>query len=94
MRATVLLASPLLLAGCFTTTADFKNDAEDFIVENENLSDSLEVAFTSATCQEPERQDVGTMFTCDAVDDQNRTWEFTIEITGENEYEVNVSRFP
>ncbi len=86
--------SALVLAGCFTTTADFKNDAEQFILENEGLAEGVGTGFTSATCQEPENQDTGTTFPCTAIDDQGRSWEFSIEITGSNEYEVNVSRFP
>lgn len=93
-RAVLLLASPLVLAACFTTAADFKNDAETFIEDNDQLSAALEVDFTSATCQEPARQDVGTEFLCTALDDQGRSWEFSVEITGSTEYEVNVSRAP
>ncbi|MGI9644486.1 MAG: hypothetical protein ACR2O6_04170 [Ilumatobacteraceae bacterium] len=90
----VAACSALLLAGCFTTTADFKNDAENFILETEELVDGLGTTFASATCQEPDNQDVGTTFPCTAIDDEGRSWEFEIEITGSNEYAVNVSRFP
>jgi len=93
-RAALLLASPLLLASCFTTTADFKSDAEEFILENQQLSESQGVEFATATCEEPDRKDVGTTFACTAIDDRGRSWEFSIEITGSNEYEVNISRFP
>ena len=93
-RSALLLASPLLLTACFTTTADYKGDAEKFILENEQLSDSQGVVFTTATCQEPDSQDAGTTFACTATDEQGQSWEFSIEITGSNEYEVNISRFP
>jgi len=93
-RAVVFLASSLLLAACFTTTADFKNDAERFILENQQLSESVDATFTTAACEEPERQDVGTSFPCTAIDDQGRSWEFSIEITSSSEYEVNITRFP
>lgn len=89
----LLLASSLLSA-CFTTAADFKNDAEDFIEENVGLSEALGVDFVLAACEEPTSQDVGTTFACTAQDDQNRTWEFVVEITDSNEYEVNLARQP
>jgi len=94
VRRAVVLAPPLVLVGCFTTAADFKDDAETFIEDNQELSNALQVDFTSATCQQPERQDVGTTFPCTALDDQSRSWEFSVEITGSNQYEVNVSRRP
>ena len=95
MRPVLVAACSLfVLAGCFTTTADFKNDAEDFILENDELVDGLGTTFASATCQEPDNQDTGTTFPCSAIDVEGRTWEFEIEITGSNEYAVNVSRFP
>ncbi len=92
--AIVLCGSVLLLAGCFTTSGDFKKDAQDFILGNQGLRDATGATFTTATCQEPERRDIGTTFACTAVDDQARSWEFSVEITGSNEYTVNVSRFP
>lgn len=92
----VLAASGL--SGCFTNSADFSNDAETFIVENEELRQALfgdtETRFVEATCEEPENRDVGTTFPCTAQDSEAATWEFEIEITGSAEYEVNVSRFP
>jgi hypothetical protein len=45
------------LTSCFTTTADFRNDAETFIEENDELRDVLfpgsDTAFETATCVEP-----------------------------------------
>jgi len=90
------------LSGCFTTTADFSNDAEEFIVENEGLRDALRdggqlaptASFATATCTDPENQDVGTTFPCTATDSTGAVWEFEIEITDDNEYEVNLSRAP
>ncbi len=86
------------LAGCFTTTADFRNDAETFIEENSDLRDALfagsDTAFETATCVEPENQEEGTTFPCTAIDTAGATWEFEIVITGSTEYEVNVARRP
>ncbi len=86
------------LAGCFTTAADFRNDAETFIEDNDELRGALfadsGTAFETATCVEPENQDEGTTFPCTAIDTTGATWEFEIVITGSSEYEVNVSRRP
>ncbi len=88
----------VVLAGCFTTAADFRNDAEGFIEQNTELRDALfddpETSFTTATCAEPANQDEGTTFPCTATDSTGATWEFEIVITGSSEYEVNVARRP
>jgi hypothetical protein len=90
------------LSGCFTTTADFANDAETFIEENTELRDTLReqgqldpaASFDTATCADPPNQDEGTTFACTATDSTGAVWEFEIVITGSNEYEVNLSRAP
>jgi hypothetical protein len=96
MRRTVttLSLAAVTLTGCFTSTADFRRDAETFIVENQGLANAVETTFASAECEEPRSQDVGTTFPCSALDEDGRTWTLDIEITGSNEYEVNVARFP
>jgi hypothetical protein len=87
-----------VLAGCFTTAADFRTDAETFIEQNDNLRDALfpatDDSFTTATCAEPENQNEGTTFACNATDTTGATWEFEIVITGSSEYDVNVARRP
>jgi len=90
----VVVAASVLMSGCFTSTADFQNDAEDFILENEGLATAVETTFVSADCEEPIDQNAGTTFTCSATDSDDNTWEFEIKILESNEYEVNVSRFP
>lgn len=94
----LLGAGAIGLTGCFTTAADFGNDAETFIVENEELRAALfaetDTSFVRATCVDPKNQDVGTTFACTATDSDDDVWEFEIVITGSTEYEVNVSRFP
>ncbi len=86
------------VAGCFTTAADFRNDAEEFIEQDPELRDALfpdsDDSFTIATCAEPANQDEGTSFPCTATDTTGATWEFEIVITGSSEYEVNVARRP
>jgi Domain of unknown function (DUF4333) len=82
------------LTGCFTTSADYQRDAEEFILNDENLTEALGIGFTSATCEDPQSQDPGTTFICTAVDDADGDWEFEIEIQDSNGYDVNVSRRP
>jgi hypothetical protein len=92
-----LAALAIGLAGCFTTTADFRNDAEEFIEQNEELRGALladSATFVTATCAEPANQDEGTTFPCTATDSNGAVWEFEIVITGSSEYEVNLSRSP
>ncbi len=98
-RVTAALAlCSVALTGCFTTAADFRSDAETFIVEDDALRTALfpdtDTAFTSATCVEPANQDEGTSFPCTATDSAGATWEFEIVITGSSEYEVSVARRP
>jgi len=95
LTAAIVLGTAL--SACFTTTTDFSNDAEAFIVENADLREALledPATFTSATCADPASQDEGSTFTCTAFDSTGNRWEFDVVITGPNEYEVNLSRSP
>jgi hypothetical protein len=99
LLATVaMVALPIGMSACFTTAADFQDDAETFIVENDELREALlseaDARFVDATCDEPANQDEGTTFACTATDSNGATWEFEIEITSSSEYEVNLSRAP
>ena len=99
---TATIACSLTAAGCFTTSADYQRDAEEFIVGDEDLQTALfpvssssgAKEFTSATCEDPESQAVGTTFVCTAVDDAGGDWEFEVEIQDSNGYAINVSRRP
>jgi len=86
------------LVGCFTTAADFAEDAESFIETDEELRGALfpdsAATFVTATCEDPPDQDDGTTFPCTATDSNGDVWEFEIVITGSSEYEVNLSRAP
>jgi hypothetical protein len=93
-----MAVSSIGLSGCFTTAADFRADAEAFIVEDVGLRDATfpdaETTFTSATCTEPANQEAGTRFPCTAVDSDGDTWEFEIVITSSSGYDVNITRRP
>lgn len=92
--APIVMLIAVGLAGCFTTAADYRKDAETFILGDQGLAEDLGVGFESATCEEPANRNVGATFVCNAVDDQGADWEFEIKIRESNKYEVNVSRFP
>jgi len=82
------------LSGCFTTTADFRDEAEQFIVEDSGIAESLEVGMTSATCEEPRDQEVGTVFACTAIDANGDQWGFDVTIADSDSIEVSVSERP
>lgn len=88
----------LAVSGCFTTAADFGDDAETFIEDNDELREALfpdsDIGFTTATCVDPTSQDVGTTFPCTATDGNGEVWEFEIVITGSSQYDVDVARRP
>ena len=98
MIPVVILGLSPLLAGCFTTAADFQSDAEAFILEDDDLESGLfedtGVTFVSASCAEPADQEVDTTFPCTGTDSEGRVWEFEIVITGKTGYDVNVTRRP
>ena len=80
------------LSGCFTSTADFKSDAEAFI-EGE-VAAQVDTTFTSVNCDEPIDQAVGTRFACQAIDADGAVWEFDNVIDAQGEFTINISRRP
>lgn len=81
-------------AGCFTSTADFREEAETFIVDEVSIPDEPDVSFPSATCEEPARQDPGTVFGCTAIDNDGATWTFDVTIEEDNRILVSVDDRP
>jgi len=84
--------SMVVLASCFTSTADFKSDAETFIVEQ--VLEQIGTTLTSVNCVAPVDQNIGTRFTCQAIDDAGAIWEFDNVIDGDGEFTVKISRRP
>jgi len=75
----------IALGGCFTTSTDYQNHAEEFILTDEDLAAGLGTAddplvFDSATCEKPADQKAGTTFPCTAIDENGAVWEFSVEI--------------
>ena len=95
----VVAGTSIALSGCFTTSTDYQQDAEDFILTDDDLATSLGTAddplvFDSATCEKPVNQDAGTAFPCTAIDENGAVWEFSAEIGAGGTYEVIVARDP
>ncbi len=97
-RAFALFAASMTcafaLSGCFTTTADFREEAEQFIVEDPGIAESLGVSMTSATCDEPRNQEAGTVFACTAIDENGGQWGFEVTIADSDSIELSVSERP
>jgi hypothetical protein len=95
MRACIAaVVGAVALVGCFTTAADFRDEAESFIVEDPSIAEGLGVAIASATCDEPVNQDVGTTFACTATDEAGDTWGFDVEIEESDRIGVSVTERP
>ena len=87
-----LFVASIMLAGCFTSTADFKSEAEDFITDK--VADGLDVTFESVNCDVPLDQEVGTNFSCTAITLDGGVYEFDNVIDEPGEFTVNISRRP
>jgi hypothetical protein len=81
-------------AGCFTSTADFREEAETFITDEVAIPGEPDLSFESVTCEEPPRQDPGTVFGCTATDNQGATWTFDVTIEEDNQILVSVDQRP
>ena len=88
----VIGAAGLTLAGCFTTSADFVNDAEEYI--DTTVAIELGVDFATVECVDPESQAVDTRFVCTAIDTDGGTWTFDTTISAKNEFTVFLDRRP
>jgi len=99
-RAIIVAASTsVALSGCFTTSTDYQQDAENFILTDDDLATGLgttddPLVFDSATCEKPVDQNAGTTFPCTAIDENGAVWEFSAEIGAGGTYEVIVARDP
>ena len=88
----------LVTVGCGTDTKDidfnpgndendFKRNAEEFI-ESTEVESQAGTTFTDAKCEAPAEIPVGEKFTCTAVDSDGETWDFDLEVTSSNGYEI------
>ena len=91
MRRSVLAVAVAALAvvACSNDTGTYKDETEKFIEdENGDMAEAQQKVFSDAECEEPESTDVGTKYTCTAVDEEGTTYVFDVEIDKENSFAV------
>ena len=93
-RCVLVFGAIVAVTGCFTSTAEFREEAETFIFDEVTIPGEPDVSFQSATCEEPARQEPGTVFGCTAIDDEGATWTFDVTIEEDNRILVSVSDRP
>ena len=76
-----------LTAACSTTPKNYKSKGEKFL-ESEDLAKSAGYRYKYALCDQPQSIQVGTQYACIATDNDDNSWEFIIEITGDRELTV------
>jgi hypothetical protein len=76
-----------LTAACSTTPKNYKSEGEKFL-ESEDLAKSAGYRYKYALCDQPQSIQVGTQYACIATDNDDNSWEFIIEITGDRELTV------
>lgn len=78
----------MAVAACSPDESDFKDQAQEFIEDDEgDLAQQSGLTFDAASCEEPASKDVGATFTCTANGSDGSTYSLTAEITGEREYQ-------
>lgn len=93
-RLGLVVGALVAVTGCFTSTADFREEAETFIVDEVTIPGETDVSFAAATCEEPASQDPGTVFGCTATDNEGATWTFDVTIEEDNRILVSVDERP
>jgi hypothetical protein len=76
-----------MLASCSTSPKNYKTEGEKFL-ESEDLAKSAGYRYKYALCDQPQSIQVGTQYACIATDNDDNSWEFIIEITGDRELTV------
>ena len=87
-----LFVASVMMTGCFTSTADFKSDADAFIADK--VGAELNVAFESVNCDSPLDQGVGTQFACTAITVDGGVYEFDNVIEKPGKFTINIARRP
>ena len=76
-----------ILAACSTSPKNYKSEGEKFL-ESDELAKSAGYHYKYALCDQPQSIQVGTQYACIATDNDDNSWEFIIEITGDRELTV------
>jgi hypothetical protein len=86
-RFAVLPAVALVaLAACSADTTDYRSQTEDFITDNAEVQEFIGVDVVEATCVEPSSTEVGTEYTCEAVDADGEVWDFEVTINADDQF--------
>jgi len=91
----LLIATPLLAlvaVGC-TGTGSYKDQTEDFLNDDSQVSTAVGGEVSDASCEEPENTDVGTTYSCTAEVEGLGTATFDVEINAEDSFLVTDFRF-
>lgn len=80
-------ACAVALIGCSTSPKNYKLEGEKFL-ESDDLAESAGYKYRFALCDQPQTIEVGTQYACSATDNDDNSWEFIIEITGDRELTV------
>lgn len=81
------IGSFAILAACSTSPKNYKSEGEKFL-ESDELAKSAGYHYKYALCDQPQSIQVGTQYSCIATDNDDNSWEFIIEITGDRELTV------
>jgi hypothetical protein len=91
----ILIATPVLvlLAAACTGTGSYKDQTQDFLNDDAQVSDAVGGAVTDAACDEPDNTDVGTEYQCTAEVEGVGTVTFDVRINAEDSFLVTDFNF-
>ena len=86
----ILIATPLLalVAAACTGTGSYKDQTEDFLNDDAQVSNAVGGEVSDASCDEPDSTDVGTEYQCTAEVADLGTATFNVRINDEDSFLV------
>ena len=84
----ILIATPLLalVAAACTGTGSYKDQTEDFLNDDAQVSNAVGGEVSDASCDEPDSTDVGTEYQCTAEVADLGTATFNVRINDEDSF--------
>jgi hypothetical protein len=91
----ILIATPLLVlvAAACTGTGSYKDQTEDFLNDDAQVSNAIGGEVSDASCDEPDSTDVGTEYQCTAEVEDLGTVTFDVRINEEDSFLVTDFNF-
>jgi hypothetical protein len=91
----ILIATPLLalVAAACTGTGSYKDQTEDFLNNDAQVSNAVGGEVSDASCEEPGSTDVGTEYVCTAEVAELGTATFNVRINDEDSFLVTDFNF-